>query len=202
MSDPNIPGQQPGYAQQPGYGQQPPPLPPQPMGPVTTQFARLDPGPSEKFGALGFVLTVVGTGFAVVALTAVDWFDGGRSSSFSSVHKVINAAKAVGVGSPPIARAYFSWLAWALLGVAVICALLAATPTISAPFRIAGVVVALAGVVFTFIAIKVFDDSALLGSSYSGYWSYLKHARLAFYLAVAGFVLIGAGAAVGPARER
>jgi hypothetical protein len=172
------------------------------MGPVTTQFARLDPGPSEKFGTLSFIFTVVGTAFAVFAFTAVDWFYGSQSSSYSSVHKAINAAKLAGVGSPPIARAYFSWLAWVLLAVAVICTLLAATPTIAGPFRIAGVVVAVAGVVITFIAIKVFNDSALLGSAYRGYWSYLKHARLAFYLAVAGFVLIGAGAAIGPVRER
>ncbi|HEV7192591.1 MAG TPA: hypothetical protein VGN35_05225 [Jatrophihabitantaceae bacterium] len=214
MSDPNAPmrgqeqppeqaAQQPPAAYPPPPGYPPPPAyAPQPMGPVTTQFARLDPGPSQKFGALGFFFTLIGTASAVVAFTAVDWFDGNRSSSFHSVHNVIDAARAVGVGSPPVARAYFSWLGWALLAAAILTALLAATPTIGGPFRVVGIVVAAGAVVATFVGIKVFNDSALLGTAYRGYGSYLRHARAGFYLAVFGFVLIGVGAALGTSRDR
>lgn len=190
-------GQTPGYGQSPGYGQAP-----QPMGPVTTQFARLDPGPSQKFGGLSFLLTLIGTAVTVIAFTGLDWFDGNRSSSFHSIHKVINAASAVGVGSPPVAKAYFSWLGWALLALTIVLALLAATPAIGGPFRIAGVIAVVGAVVVTFIAIKVFKESALLGSAYHGYGAYLKHARAGFYTAVLGFVLIGIAAAIGASRER
>jgi hypothetical protein len=194
-------GQQPQYGQQPGYGQQPPQMPP-PMGPVTTQFARLDPGPSQKFGITSFVLTLIGTVLTVLSFTAVNWFDGPASSKFSRIHQVINAAVANGIGSPPIARAYFSWLGWVLLAAAIVVALLAATPAIGGPFRIAGVVVAVAAVALTFVAIKVFKDAAVLNTEFRSYGSYLKHARRGFYLAVTGFVLIGIGAALGPSRER
>lgn len=206
---PTTPPQQAGYSPSPTYGQAPgyatgfgQSVAPQPMGPVTTQFARLDPGPSQKFGGLSFLLTLIGTAVTVIAFTALDWFDGNRSSSFHSVHKVIDAAAAVGVGSPPVAKAYFSWLGWALLALTIVLALLAATPTIGGPFRIAGVAAAVAAVVLTFIGIKVFKESAMLGSAYHGYASYLKHARAGFYTAVLGFVLIGIAAAIGPSRER
>ncbi len=201
-------GQQPPYPPPP-YGQQPP-YPPQPygqppyaqppMGPVTTQFARLDPGPSQTFGALAAVLTGIGAVLAVLAFTILNWFEGNPSSHFQDVKTALSEAHALHADSG-VARLYFDWLAWALLAVAAISALLAATPAIGGPFRIIGVVVALAGVVVTFLAIKLVNGSLTVNGA-STYVDYLKHARIAFYAAVAGFLLIAIGAALGPRNKR
>jgi hypothetical protein len=62
--------------------------------------------------------------------------------------------------------------------------------------------VALAALVITFVAIKFFNSKAgQISSEFSGYGTYLKHARLGFYFALAAFLLAGIGAAIGPRRS-
>jgi hypothetical protein len=201
-SAPPAYGQQ--YGPPPGYGPPygPPPGPP-PMGPVTTQFARIDPGPSQAFGVVGAAVAVVGAVLLVVAFTAVSWFSGdggtGGSSSFSNVHQALDQVPGL---REVTANAYFSWLGWVLLVVAVGAALVANVPTIGPPFRVIAPIVALGSIVVTFVAIKLLKDSDQLGSDYQGYTTYLKHASTGFYLAVAGFVLVGVGALIGPRNRR
>lgn len=209
MTDPNAPHPNPPEAGQPNQpsayppaGQQPPYDGPQAMGPVTTQFARVDPGPSQKFGTLSFILTLIGTVATVVAFTGLDWFNGSKSSTYHQIHNIITIGEANGVGATAIAKVYFSWLGWLLLALTIMMALLAATPTIGGPFRILGVVAAVVSVVLTFVAIKIFKADTLLGLNLSTYSEYLKNARAGFYTAVLGFVLIGIAAAIGPSREQ
>jgi flagellar biosynthesis protein FlhB len=172
------------------------------MGPVTTQFAKIDPGPSQDFGQVSFLITIVGAALVILAFTVINWFQGSTSSSFRNIHKTMNEANAAGIKSEVVAKAYFSWLAWVLLAVVLICALLAAVPTIGGPFRIVGPLSAVAAIALTFVAIKLFKDTTQLDASYRGYTQYLKHARVAFYLAVGGFLLMGVGAVIGPRRDR
>jgi hypothetical protein len=173
------------------------------MGPETTRMARVDPGPSQRFGVLSAVFTGLGVVSVILAFTAFDWYGtggvSGSQSKFSDVHKVLNEIKELAQGP---AKLYFGWLGWVLLAAAALTALAAALPTIGTPFRVVGVLVAVAGVVVTFLAIQLLKDSSLLPSDYRGYWTWLKHARLGFYAAVAGFVLMAVGAAIGPSRTR
>jgi hypothetical protein len=213
---------QPGYGDQPGYGQQPPPAygqPPgyeqspaygqqpaygqPPMGPETTRMARLDPGPSQRFGVVSAVLTGLGALLVILAFTALDWYgDGGVSGSkskFSDIHKTLDLVGGFAQGP---AKLYFSWLGWALLAAAAVTALLAALPTVGMPFRVFGAAAAVAGIVATFLAIQLLKNSDAVPRSYRGYSTWLKHARIGFYVAVAGFVLMAVGAATGTSRTR
>ena len=212
------PGQQPPYGQplpygqQSGYGQPPPPAygqqqpasgPPGTMGPDTTRMARLDPGPSQSFGLVGAVLTGLGTLLVVLAFTALKWYGdngvSGSGSKFSDIHKALDQ---VGDFAQSPAKLYFSWLGWALLAAAAITALVAALPAVGAPFRVIGVLVAIAAIVLTFLSIQLIKNNDALPHAFRGYGTWLKHARVGFYAAVAGFALMAVGAVVGPSRTR
>jgi hypothetical protein len=184
------------------------------MGPVTTQFARIDPGPSQTFGGLSATITALGGILLVVAFTAVNWFEGSGQSHVSNVHSVLSAFGDLAAGP---AKLYFSWLGWTLLVVATIAGLIAAVPTVGRVFRAIAPVVAAGGLVATFLAVRLVGSSGLAsgGILYSptdatdelpnpglSYFDYLKEARLGFYLAVAGFVLVGVGALIGPRNRR
>lgn len=170
------------------------------MGPLTTRFAKLDPGPSYAFGAVGATVAVLGAVLLVVAFTVVDWFthatDDGPSH-FSDIHNLVKRLEHVNAANS-VSSAYFSWLGWVLLGVAVLAAILACAPgSTSTPFKVIGVLAALAGIVLTFVAIDIVKSGTSGAPSYS---DYLKHSRLGFYLAIAGFVLAGVGALIGPRK--
>ncbi len=172
------------------------------MGPVTTQFARLDPGPSQTFGVAAALVAAVGAVLVVLAFTRVNWFTGATSSDpahFGNIRALLDTS---GGSAATLAKAYFDWLGWALLVVAVLSAILAAVPTVGAAFRVIGPVVALGAVVLTFLAIQLLKSGITADHALSSYGDYLKNARLGFYLALAGFVLIGFGAALGPQHKR
>jgi hypothetical protein len=173
----------------PGYG--PPPgspsggynAPPNPYG----GGAR-----TQSFGVVGAAIAIVGAAAVIIAFTALDWFKGG-SSKVSDIKTVLDAAPSNDVSG--LANAYFSWLCWVLLAVAAIAAIAANAPSpASGPLRGVGVVVGLAGAVLTLFAIK------LSSSGPQGLSDYLKDARIGFYFAIVGFVVIAVGAAMGPRR--
>jgi hypothetical protein len=171
------------------------------MGPVTTKFARIDPGPSRTFGVMSALVAVIGAVLVVVAFTAVDWFDSSMSlGHFSDVRSLLDAGGSLAYGP---AKVYFDWLGWVLLGVAFVTALLAAVPTLGAPFRIIAPIVAAGGIVMTFLSVKLVRSGALVGGlNEPSYGRYLSHAGPGFYLAVAGFLLMGIAGALGPQRAR
>ena len=197
-----------------------------PMGPVTTQFAKLDPGPSRSFGVISAAVTGVGALLGVLGFTAFDWFTSGAantvlqgaggSSTFSKIHNELDDVKRQ-LGLLPsgvtksihygIAPAYFSWLGWTLLLGGVALALIGASPVsgFSEAGRTLGVLAGIAGVGATFGAIYLFRfDAGLanqLNTTQPGYLDYLKHASVGFFLAVGGFVLVAVGAAMGPNRS-
>jgi hypothetical protein len=163
------------------------------MGPVTTKFAKVDPGPSQTFGWLGFGISGVGIVLVLVSFTAVIWERDGHFKFADLRHLVDRLETSPLTHVYPVAKAYFTWLAWVLLIVAAVCAVLAATPAISAPFRVITPLVAVAGIALTFIAIDIFAGP--------GYSTWIKSARPGFYLAVIGFLLVGVGSALGTNRE-
>jgi hypothetical protein len=169
------------------------------MGPVTTQFARIDPGPSQHFGGPGALISLVGAAMAVVAFLGADWFAGStpaQGARFHEVHKVLQLPE-LKRHATGIASAYFSWLAWALLVAALLAAWVAAVPTLGRAFRVVAPAVCVVAIGLTLAAIRLFSGVSDFGS----YWDALKNARIGFYLALAGFLVIGLGGAIGTRRS-
>ena len=171
---PPAAGQQQYAEQQYGYGQQ--------------QYA---PGAFERsrsYGIVGTVLTLLGGIAVLVSFTALDWY---HNSTFSDINTSLgNDSNANG-----FAKVYFGWLGWTALIVVVVAGVLASFPTPALRIcRIIGIVVGIAMAGLTFLAIDFSGDS-------TGYSNYLKHAQIGFYFAVAGFLIAGIGAGVGPRRS-
>jgi hypothetical protein len=202
-------GQQPppapgGYGQPPqaaggGYGQ-----PPQYGGygaPAGNPYADVSGRNHESFGVVSAVVVAIGAVLGIVAFTAVDWFSGG-SSKFSAVRKVVtdDATKDIATG---VSKVYFGWLAWVLLAVVVVTGLAAALPNAGRPFRVIAPVLAIGSIVVTFIALQLLKSNVSgLPSRFDGYSQYIKHARVGFWIAVAAFLIVGIGAAIGARRNR
>src|SRR6202011_3192641 len=92
--------------------------------------------PSKKFGILGALLTAAGALLIVLAFTVFNWFKGPSDTSrFSDLHRELSHLGGLAEG---MSKAYFSWLGWALLALAVLTALIATAPTLGGPFRIIG----------------------------------------------------------------
>lgn len=168
------------------------------MGPITRRMARLDPGPSQSFGLLGAAFAAAGALLLILALTAVNWFTtaGLGSTHAGDLKKILQS----GTGAVGIAKAYFAWLGWALVVAVVVLAILANLPwPLARIFRVIGAIVAALGIALTFLAIRL---TSTTGANSPTYGDYLDHARMGFYLAIAGFLLVGIGCVIGPSRTR
>jgi hypothetical protein len=202
-------GQQPQYGPQQAadYGRSGPPPPSGYFG-AQPPFAgyRPPPRPGPRFGVVGAVLAALGAACLIVSFTAVNWYSGSTRDSpahFRNVHDVLKVLDRFGHVAARPAQLYFSWLGWALLAAVLIFAVLAVVPSpLSGVSRLLGLLVAVAGIVMTFLAIKLTKGALGLDANSGGsYGEWLKHARIGFYLAVAGFLLAGIGAAFGPRRR-
>jgi hypothetical protein len=181
------------------YGQPPYGQPPrgqqygQPeMGPMTTRFAMVDPGPSSSFGLVGAGIAALGLVLGLVSFLALDWVSGANGSgTFSDLHELIDQLGSDAL--PGDTAMYFSWLGWVLLIGATVLAFLACLPgPVSVALRVLGFLAGLAGIGLTIWAIKGSDD-----------WGQVFDDKGAgFYLALAAFLLIAVGALIGPRRSR
>jgi hypothetical protein len=150
------------------------------------------------FGAIGTVIGLIGAAMVLLAFTALTWIsiDGeGGISSFNGKFNDLHNLATVGSGQAPgLTKAYFSWLAWVLLVAVVVFVILGNLATNShALWRILGLLVGIGGAVITLLALKDDDTS----------WSEVfKYCTWGFWLAIAGFVIAGIGAVVGPRRIR
>jgi hypothetical protein len=171
---------QPGYTQPPAGGQRP-------------RFADTTANPfgaasDQAFGIVSTVLALLGGIVGIVALTGLDWFKGG--ASFSDVNDLLDSRGGQANG---FASAYFSWLAWAFLLIAVVAALAASFPSPALRIaRVIGVVVGIAAAGLSFLALQWGD--------FVSYTEVLKHARVGFYLLVVAYLLVGVGAGIGPRK--
>jgi hypothetical protein len=181
---------QPPYGQQPQYGQAPPPEYGRPYGGGTPNPYGRSPVTYE-FGVVGTVTAAIGAILIVIAFTAVDW-----TNQFSPSHSgdVSNALDAAGNNAGGLAKAYFGWLGWLLLVVTVVLCVAACSPSPAAQaLRAVGAIAAAISIAVTFFAIRF--------GAFGPFADYLKHARLAYYLAMIGFLLAGIGALIGPRRR-
>ena len=188
-------GQQPYGNQQYGqqqYGQQQPQQPQQygrPGYSPTAGAYGAPVGSGAKFGVVGVVFVGVGAILLIIAFTALNWgkTDG---TSFSNLHRALDRV----TGLSGLSTAYFGWLAWTLTIVLIVVGIAANLPSpASGPLRALGGIVGAAGIAFTFLAIN-------FGGGIS-YGETLKGARFGFWFAVAGFLLAGIGALIGPQRR-
>ena len=146
----------------------------------------------QAFGIVGTVLALLGGILGIVVLTGLEWFNGsdvGRGLSFGDVRTLVgNSSSATGFAS-----AYFGWLAWVFLIVAVVAGVMASFPSPALrAFRVIGTVIGFAAAGLSFLAIQL--------SANGSYVDYLKDARIGFYLMVIAYILAGVGAAIGPRK--
>jgi hypothetical protein len=156
------------------------------------------PPAGETFGLVAGALAVVAAVLGVVALTAINWFSGGGHSHFNDVRKLVTSEQAKPFATG-LAKVFYGWLAWVLLAVVIVVALIAASPNIGRTFRPIGAILAAASIAVTFLAVKFLKSGA--NSKIDSYGQYLKHARVGFWMLVAAFLLAGIAAAIGARRN-
>jgi hypothetical protein len=145
-----------------------------------------------RFGILGTAIAVIGAIAAAAGLTSLKWISessGGVTVSvtFTDLHNVVRHG---GEQVPTLTKFYFGWLAWALVGVLVVVALLA-NSAFGRSLRLVGLLIGLASAAATFFSLK------FGGATYADLF---KHAAIGFWLTIAGFVVAGVGATIGPRR--
>lgn len=141
----------------------------------------------QAFGIASIVLTLLGGIVLVVSFTTLEWFKG--SVTFGDISDAVDAGgSATGFG-----EAYFDWLAWTFFIVGLVAAIVASFPSPALrAVRAIGAVVGFAAAGLTFLAIDPGDNGS--------YGDAIGDARIGFYFAVVGFLLIGIGAAIGPRK--
>jgi len=189
--------QQANYPQQPsGYGYQPG-APSWGGGYGTREQAR------PSVGIIGLIGAAVGAVLLILGATALAWYKiRGADGKFSDLHSdVKDAPGAAGLG---LAKAYFGWLAWVLLALVVIAAVMASLPIGSSGlvFRIVAPVVGVLGLVLTLLASnnywdKLKDQFQAAGIDDVGLF---KHSQIGLYLMLAGFLIAGIAGVFGPRR--
>jgi hypothetical protein len=159
--------------------EQPPPVPP-------------DPQRGRQFGVVGAVLTALGAIAVLVSFTTVDWLKF-PNTSFSLIHHRFSGAHP---GISGLTQAYFSWVGWLLFGLVFVAAFCANLPQRRlALLRPIGFALAVVAIGLTFWAIS-FSNSVR-----PTYLEYLRMERTGFYLAIAGFLMMGIGALMGARRR-
>lgn len=189
---PQQTGYQPGGQQQGGYGYQ------QPAGYGYEQrdWRGYSSQPREKVGIIGLALAVVGAVLLILSFTTLNWYKppGGK---FSDLH---DAAKAADAG---LAKAFSGWLAWVLVALVIITAVLANLPIggMALTFRIIAPVLGILGIVLTLLALnnywsKVKDAAQAQGIDVGIF----NHSEIGLYFALAGFLIAGIAGVFGPRR--
>lgn len=153
--------------------------------------------PPREPGRLGRT-AVVGGGLLVLLAHLFAWYPTGSDATpgggFADLRRSASQFSDATVAAP-----YFGWLSWSTLAVAVALGLAAARPTRATDgLRLAGFVAGVVGIVVTYYALAQLLHvstgaggglGTVLGPACAGVWGTL-----------AGFALIAAGAAIGPAH--
>ncbi len=174
----------------PGYGYDPA-MPPAYHRPPSAAAPRLG------FGIFAAGLTAFGTLLLLVSLLGLAWFTpDGQNLTTGDVRSLLDG---YGDLASSLAVAYYSWLSWVLLLLGASSAVAAALPVraVSLAFRIAGPIVSGFALLLTFGSIEL--KSSVYASS-DDFSSSASHLGIGFWLAVAGFALIGAAAIIGPRK--
>lgn len=148
-------------------------------------------------GVSGIALVMAGAVPVLLAFTALDWYPGstGPSAVAHIMFGDLRAASKFDL-APALSRAYFGWLAWVLLLLVIVVGIAANLPTPASRFlRVLGGAIGLGGAGATYYALN--GLSRLNDGDYP-----LHDASAGIWLTLAGFLVAGAGAAIGPMRTR
>ena len=133
-------------------------------------------------------------------------------TTFSKLHDNLDKVSAQTNSTPfgklldaGMAPAFFGWLGWTVLAVAVIAAAVATSKAGNAITRIIGVVAGLAGVVLTAINLQLFTVDSRLSDINEDipttYMWWLKHSSFGAWAAGLGFLLLAVASAIGPRKR-
>lgn len=157
---------------------------------ATAQSAR------RAIGVPGIVLVLGGAVLVLLAIRFLHWYDvpsGHDSSGDVTFRKLHGSAEQL--GGAGVASAYFGWLAWVLLLAGIVVGVAANVPSpVSDPLRVGGFLVGLVGSAGTYYALKQHFNAT--GSRHDVF----HNATWGVWAALVGFLLIAAGAALGPRR--
>jgi hypothetical protein len=153
-------------------------------------------------GLPGVLLVLTGAVLLIVAFRFLDWYDvpthvADRPNriTFGTLHA--NADQLSGAGA---ATAYFDWLAWVLLIVAVAAGVGANLPFRPADvLRVVGFLVGLIGLAATYFAVaQLHNAQQAAGGSRHGP---LFNSTWGLWLAFVGYLLAAVGSGLGPRRR-
>jgi len=203
-SYPQPGGYQQGGYQQGGYqqgGYQQGSYPQQPSGYGYGQgYSSYGNEQRQTLGIVGLVVAIVG---AIVLISGffLSWYKiAGQEAKFSDIHKDLSNAGSL---APGLAKAYFGWLAWVLLVLVIIAAVVANLPVGPAvlPMRIVAPVIGLLGVLLTLLALNSYWNKAKETPAGQGAdLGIFKHSAIGLYLTLAGFIIAGVAGVFGPRR--
>lgn len=164
----------PGY----GYGYGPP------GGPAAPPWA----GGGRAVNPAGIAVSLVG-GALVLLAAFLPWYSAGDNDTVLA--DIVRALDVDGAKAFP--KAYFGWLIWVVLAGCVVAALFANLPgRASGALRVAAPVLGAAGALCVVLAL---DDLIRQGSVFD-------NSGAGLYLTLIGFLVAGAGGALGPRRTR
>jgi hypothetical protein len=157
---------------------------------VTDQESTTDEAQTRVgWGALPACLGLIAV---LIAYTLLPWFDR-ASAKFPEIDTRLSGASRHYNGW---AQTYFGWLAWVLVGLVFLLAFAAnASRRWTRWLRLLGAVLALVAIVLTLRSLNLFINSV------PTYSDYLRHARSGFYITLAGFFVMGVGAAIARPRR-
>lgn len=150
--------------------------------------------PRETVGLTGLLGAVLGALLLILGFAALAWYSSaGQDVKFSDLHRAAGHIAAAG-----LVKAYFGWLAWVLLVLVVVSALLASLPigSIAVAFRILAPVAGIVGIVVTLLALNNFWGD----QSDAGDVGIFKHSAVGLYFTLAGFLIAGVAGVFGARR--
>jgi hypothetical protein len=154
----------------------------------------------------GLALVSAGAVMLILSFTTLEWRHrpAGRSDAvlkidFAALRQNLEHFPSGGKPAPTVA--YFTWLCWVLLIALIIVGFAANLPNRSSDgMRLTGFFLGLVGAAFTYYALSRYAQAThdLFGTSSSA----LDNADIGIWFALAGYLLAGAGSAVGPMPAR
>jgi hypothetical protein len=149
----------------------------------------------DTFGSGGAFFAGVGAVMVLIAFTSLNWLSAsGEGITFSDIHRLVSLQ---GAAANAPAQGYFGGLGWVFLVAVTASASYAVVPAAPPFMRAVSFLLGVAAVIVTFVAIAIGKD----GGGGVPYGTYIKHAEAGFWVAVAGFALIGLGGSAGSRRS-
>jgi Na+/proline symporter len=168
------------------------------------QIPRTGPD-GRRIGVFGIVLVSAGAIMLILSFTTLEWRklvargDAVSEIDFAALRQNLEHFPAGGKPGPTVA--YFTWLCWVLLIALILVGFAANLPTRrSNGLRLLGFFLGLVGAAFTYYALSRYSLAShdLFGTSSGA----LDNADLGIWFALGGYLLAGAGSAIGPRQPR